>query len=654
MFKFISKQKMALLVMLFISAGSIANAQQAQPIWWFGASGAANFNFYQGTTQVINESVTTPTAFHKGKGISPYVSILTEYRPNKTWGGMLNLAYDNRSGKFDEVMAPCDCPATLSTKMSYFSIEPALRVAPFGSSFYVFAGPTIGINVKNEFTYKQQLQTDKTGEWSDIRKTVISAQAGLGIDIPVSAKTSAMQTTLSPFASFQSNLGHDPRSTGSWSMYTVRAGVALKFGKTRNAKAATVVAEPYVAPVVAGEKDVVFSIRAPKYVPASRQVKETFPFRNSVFFDMGSAVIPNRYVQLNSAQAVSFKESGLQENQPGNLNNGRSARQMAVYHNILNIIGDRLRSNLSSTIKLSGASDNNPTEGKLMAENVKQYLVSVFGIAPSRIITEGRDKPVIASEQPGATHDLTLLREGDRRVDIESNSSELLMQVGGVNSPFMKPVQIIAVDADPLDSHVLFNADGATETLKSWNVMVTDDKGKMQHYGPYTTDHASVPGKTILGSNTEGNYKILMQGITNNGKTIKQESNLSLVKAPAAAQEGLRYSILFDFDKSKSIATYENFLTNVVTPLIPANGKVIIHGHTDIIGDEIYNRNLSNERATGAQRIIEAALAKRGTKGVVFETNGFGEDEGTSPFENKFPEERFYNRTVIIDIIPVK
>jgi hypothetical protein len=36
---------------------------------------------------------------------------------------------------------------------------------------------------------------------------------------------------------------------------------------------------------------------------------------------------------------------------------------------------------------------------------------------------------------------------------------------------------------------------------------------------------------------------------------------------------------------------------------------------------------------------------------VKFELNGFGENENESPFENKTPEERSYNRTVIIDVI---
>jgi hypothetical protein len=50
--------------------------------------------------------------------------------------------------------------------------------------------------------------------------------------------------------------------------------------------------------------------------------------------------------------------------------------------------------------------------------------------------------------------------------------------------------------------------------------------------------------------------------------------------------------------------------------------------------------------------VIQAALARAGKKGVSFETFGFGEDENMSPFENNLPEKRFYNRAVIIDILP--
>lgn len=660
----ISKQKPLGLIALFLIAVTTITAQKIerpQPKWWFGESGAININNYRGTTQKLNTELTVPTAFHKGSSINPYGSLLTEYRPNNVVGGMLNVGFDNRGGTFDGVMAPCDCPATLTTNLSYITIEPSLRIAPFASAFYVFAGPTISINVRKEFTYTQLLQPDTHADWSDIRKTIISAQAGAGVDIPVSKKTSATQMTVSPFVSFQTDLFGAPRTVETWAINTVRAGVALKIGSIKKAMATNklmhdtiYITTPAAATVKAVTNDVQFSVRAPKNMAAIRQVKETLPLRNSVFFDMGSSEIPSRYVQLTASEATAFSEAQLQQNQPDNLSTGRSARQLAVYHNILNIMGDRLRANPQSSILLAGASDKNPADGKVMAEKIKTYLVDNYGISASRISTEGRDKPVIPSEQPGATKELDLLRQGDRRVDITSTSPELLLQVGGATSSFLRPVYISNIQADPLDSYVIFNNDGADSLLKFWKVEVTDSKGYVQYYGPYTDDHASVSGKTILGNATQGMYKVAMIGETKAGDFIRKESMVTLSKTDDLKQEGLRYSILFDFDKSKTIAAYEKFLTDIVTPLIADNSTVIVHGHTDIIGDAKYNRTLSRERAMSAQQILERALANAGKKGVKFETFGFGASANDAPFENNLPEERFYNRTVIIDIIPSK
>ena len=129
-----------------------------------------------------------------------------------------------------------------------------------------------------------------------------------------------------------------------------------------------------------------------------------------------------------------------------------------------------------------------------------------------------------------------------------------------------------------------------------------------------------------------------MLGTTKAGNPVRKEGTVSFMKTEEVAQEGLRYSILFDFDQSKTIASYEKFLTDIVTPLITDNSTVIIHGHTDIIGDEVYNRTLSEERVMSTQQIIEKAMAKSGKRGVKFESQGFGEDPNSAPFENNFPE----------------
>jgi outer membrane protein OmpA-like peptidoglycan-associated protein len=97
---------------------------------------------------------------------------------------------------------------------------------------------------------------------------------------------------------------------------------------------------------------------------------------------------------------------------------------------------------------------------------------------------------------------------------------------------------------------------------------------------------------------------------------------------------------------------YDKYLTDIIVPKIPTGGTVYIHGYTDIIGDELHNQKLSLARANDVKKIIELALLKQKRSDVIIEIYGFGEDESMSPFNNTFPEDRFYNRTVILDIVP--
>jgi outer membrane protein OmpA-like peptidoglycan-associated protein len=399
------------------------------------------------------------------------------------------------------------------------------------------------------------------------------------------------------------------------------------------------------------EREIQFSVRAPKAVPVLRKVRETFPLRNYVFFEAGSTTIPKRYVSLTKGEAAHFKEEQLQEVQPKS-RALRSLRQMTVYYNILNILGDRMKRSPRTIIALSGASEKDPVFGKARAETVKRYLVDVFGIAGSRISTEGRDRPRNPSVVHGATKELALLWAGDRRVDIESNSSELMIQVGGGPHYMLKPVQIVSELEDPLDGHVIFNVTGARELLTSWSMEITDDQGKVQRFGPSSRDQESISGNTILGDRSQGDYKFVLLGQTKGGKSVSKESSIHLIRREESKKEALRFSILFDFDQSKTIASYATFLTDIVTPLIPDSGLVMIHGHTDIIGDEVYNDSLSSQRVQDARTIIERAITSSAKKGITFETFACGENLQVAPFDNFFPEERFYNRTVIIDIIP--
>jgi outer membrane protein OmpA-like peptidoglycan-associated protein/opacity protein-like surface antigen len=651
----------AIIALSWLSFQTPVQAQEAQaikytkPSWFFGVAGGANFNFYRGSTQQMNASFTSPKTFHDGFGAGLFIAPLLEYRPaDSRWGVMLQAGYDSRKGEFDQVVTACDCPADLSTKLSYITVEPSLRFAPFKSNFYLYGGPRLAFNMDKSFTYQlginpafpnQALSPAVKGDFDKIEKTLISMQIGAGYDIPLSSDSNKTQFVLSPFVSFQPYFGQNPRSTETWNNTTVRAGVALKFGQGQNIQESTDLLK---------DGDVQFTVNSPSNVPGERRMTEIFPLRNYVFFNTGSTEIPNRYVLLNKDQVKDFKEDQLEVFAPKTLSD-RSKRQMIVYYNVLNILGDRMQKNPSATITLVGSSEKGPEDGVAMAESIKTYLVNVFAINPSRITTKGQSKPNIPSEQPGATLELELLRQGDRRVSIESNSTDLLMEFQSGPDAQMKPVVINALQEAPAESYVTIENKGAKETLSSWSVQMTDEQGKVQSFGPYSEDVASIPGKSILGDRPEGDFKVKMVGQTKSGKIIEKETTMHVVLwTPAKIEEGIRYSIIYEFNKSKAIAIYEKYLTDIVTPKIPAGATVIIHGHTDIIGEEAHNLDLSLARANDVKGILVSALSKAGRNDVKFEVNGFGEDENKSPFENKTPEERFYNRTVVIDIIPAK
>ena len=631
-----------------------------QPSWWFGAAAGANVNFYSGSTQKLNSDLTVPKSFQKGLGIGLFLAPLIEFhRPGSMWGGMLQIGHDGRSAKYKQITNPCNCPADLSTKLSYITIEPSLRFAPFKSHFYLFGGPRLAFNMSKSFTYavgknpnypNQAENPDQKGDLSDVSSMILSMQIGAGYDIPISSSSKQNQFIISPFISFHPYFGQAPRTIETWNVNTLRIGVAFKFGHGSIILPEKAALLPIIPQVLDHEAQL--SVHAPANIPVERKVRETFPLRNYVFFDNESTKISDRYVLLKKSEVKNFDETQLEVYQPKTLS-GRSKRQMVVYYNILNIVGNRMQKNPSTTITLVGSSANNPEDGKLMAESIKKYLVDVFEIDGARITTVGRDKPKIPSEKPGATQENKLLVEGDRRVSIESTSPAMLMEFqSGPEAP-LKPVALVTVQEAPLDSYVTFDVGGGKEEYTTWSIAITDDKGVVQNFGPYTKEKISIPGKSILGKHPQGNYKVTMLGTTKGGKKVSRDTTVYMVLwTPPKDEEGLRFSVIYEFNDSEAITMYGKYLTEVVTPKIPINGIVIIHGYTDVIGDEAYNQKLSLARANNVKGILENSLAKTGRKDVNFEVYGFGEDEELAPFENKYPEQRFYNRTVVIDIIP--
>jgi len=212
-----------------------AQTQYSRPSWFFGVAGAANVTFYDGNTTGLNSEFISPVTFTEGRGVGLYAGMVAQYRPDRSvLGFMVQAGYDSRRGKFYRQGV-----SDLSTNLSYASLEPSLLLAPFRNGFYIYLGPRLAYNTQKSFTYKEPLAADVKGDFDNVRNTRISGQVGMAYDIMLGASTSATKFVISPFVAYHPHFGQDPRSTESWDLHTVRAGIALKVGTGRAISPAT-------------------------------------------------------------------------------------------------------------------------------------------------------------------------------------------------------------------------------------------------------------------------------------------------------------------------------------------------------------------------------------------------------------------------------
>ncbi len=641
-----------LCIVLGVSTAAIAqNSQYERPSWRFGMAAGANFNFYQGTTQQLNGNQMAPQAFGHGDGVGLFLAPVIEFhRPGSVFGFMLQAGLDSRRGTWDQVMTPCNCPADLSTELSYITVEPSIRFAPFRSNHYIFFGPRFAFLQDKSFVYEQGINPDYpnstvakkvTGDFSDMEKTQVSVQIGTGLDIPLSSTSSQTQLIISPFITYHPYFGQTPRTIETWNNTTIRAGLAVKIGKGKRIQTNRVAMSP--APVVPAVV-VNFTVNSPRNNKTDDIFIESFPLRNYIFFDQLSSEIPNRYVALNATQVNDFKENQIQQlNQSPSIE--RSQRQLSVYYNILNIVGDRMVKTPTSNITLVGHSTQSAQQANARAEAIKTYLVSVFGISSNRIRTSGVLYTGTAIQSNGTDPDR--LRQEHNRVSIESNSPTLLAAY--ITHPSST---LISETMVPEYSHVTFNVADATKIFTSWKLELKDEDGTVKNFGPYKDASVSIPGAQILGDKSSGSYKVAMIGTTHDRGTLTRESTINVVKwEPQAVKYSSRFSIIYEFDNAIATADQEKYLREVVIPVIASGSTVRVYGFTDTIGNTEHNLRLSSARAANVRSILERNLAGTEKSSVNITSQGLGQSSSQSPFSNLRPEERYYNRTVLIEII---
>ncbi len=114
----------------------------------------------------------------------------------------------------------------------------------------------------------------------------------------------------------------------------------------------------------------------------------------------------------------------------------------------------------------------------------------------------------------------------------------------------------------------------------------------------------------------------------------------------------LEADVFFAFDEADLLPEAEELLADVVDRIADAGvTELSIGGHTDSVGTDAYNQDLSERRAEA----VEAFLADR-LDGVSFTTEGFAAREPVAPNETEdgddHPEGRAQNRRVELRYTP--
>jgi outer membrane protein OmpA-like peptidoglycan-associated protein len=645
-------------VVYMIVSGSTTSAQETtfrNQSWRYGLNGAYQINAAGLGWQQLHG---TDANFHSpidnidyvdGTGSGLYAGIFGEYLSTSWWGLQFRVSYDNRSALvFDDTRKPL--PA-FDTKMSYVLFEPLFRVDQHlipNLNFY--AGPFLAANLKGSFTYnndynKTDLEnksvTEPEVDVQNLNAMTYGLQTGIAYDIKISQINKTTSMLLSPFvdASWiinQKKTINEPAQNSIadvWSTVSYRFGIRLSFDHMKY------VEEQFTeeaAPPPAPAKKVAI-ILPPENTILTKNIRGYFPIHPYVFFEKGSLEIPSRYTVLSKAEAQNFKESDLTNFMKGDLTVKETNvnQLMTSYYNVMNIYADRMRNNPSEQLTLRGC-DPEEVNGEAYTTKVKNYLVNNFGIDPKRIstIVEPPKKPSgTAYTDPAFSG---MIDDENRRVVFVFSNPDML-----------KSLSYTIRDESSIDNDLIFSID-KNISFNSWDVTISGE-GKSMYFGPFAYSSERINPAELMRFLASGSYNAKVMITEKSGKMTEENIPFKLNKS-RELKNASRYLMLFDYDQSDAIAKYESRIRTEITPGMEVGNNVIVHGHTDIIGNEAGNLKLSQDRAAQAKTIIDSELVKEGKK-VDVQAIGIGQTPVQYTFANKFPEGRMYNRNVFVEVI---
>jgi len=441
------------------------------------------------------------------------------------------------------------------------------------------------------------------------------------------------ELALSPYVIFSPEVIYNRAFTALvedsvWSAHALRIGASVKF-RLNEAEpippppppptlAASVTATGLLAD---GTERPVPQLRVEEFLTS-----QLWPLLNYVFFPQGRADIPGRYVRMEPERTRTFKLDEL-----------RGQGVLSTYHQVLNVLGLRLRENPEATIRLVGTNEGVAEKGnqelsRRRAEAVRDYLRDVWGIDESRMRMEARNLPEKASNtsQPEG-------QEENRRVEIYAEPATLLDPVfisdtlRNTNPPAIRFRQSVQADAG----------------VARWKLLVYQQGRKLKEFSgtgsvPEIIDWSLERQADIPRGMEPIEYRIEVEDTTGQVQAtptarlpIDQVTIQKKRRERIADKEIDRYSlILFDFGKT-TLSDANRRIIDFIRQRISPEASVVVTGHSDRVGDEDVNLRLSAERARVAAQALDIPVT---------DVQGLG--ESVILYDNDLPEGRLYSRVV--------
>lgn len=584
--------------------------------------------------------------------VSPVLSY-ENFRADHTWGEFgpaRNSSGVLRQVEFDHVITNTTKAIGVKFLCNWQFFKPFSFEA--GPAFYYLFGqqftkteyaihPGDLIITTNGDSLRQQLEA--SGTLPNAKNFLAALSFSLAAEFPLSKKLSAAPNIeyLLPLT----------QTTSYWTHSSFRGGITFRYDL--DARHDTLIEYrkervPFYIPIPEEKKpELSASIEA---IAVNREGKEdhtvrmeveevkvhyAYPLLNYIFFDEGSALIPSRYVRYSSTtDALRNFKGSLDRNGEGLLQ---------LYHETLNILGDRLRRSPSIHITITGCTSNTgPEEEKIglarkRSEAIFDYLAKVWQIDPKRMKIEARLLP----EKPSPSN-IPEGQEENRRVEITSTDESLTDPL-----TVTKPEHIANPPNIKLQPHVFAEAG-----LKSYRATISIGGKELVSFNGSEPKAWGVPEEAL--SSGVDSLDIFLEVIDSLGNIVSAKNSIKLEqkRIERDRQQVLeKFSlILFAFDESKLGVKNERTLGLVAESFKKAKPQNLsIVGYTDELGEANHNDELSHRRAADATRELERALRARG---LVMPDNVLIDGKGSREklFDNSLPEGRFFSRTVNITV----